>query len=47
MKRNIKKKKKKKSSKARRKPIDYDYQNINKKKLVRISNVISVIQITF
>jgi len=52
MKRSIKKKKKKKvkkrkESKARRKPIDYDYQNINKKKLTGVSNIISVIHITF
>jgi hypothetical protein len=40
MKRSIKKKV------ARRKPVYYDYQSINKK-LARVSNIIGIIHITF
>jgi hypothetical protein len=39
--------KKKKKKKVRRKPVDYDYQSINKKKIARIFNIIGVIHITF
>jgi hypothetical protein len=41
-----KKLKKIKKKKSRRKPVDYDYQNINKK-IAEVSNIIGVIHITF
>jgi hypothetical protein len=47
MKRSIKKKEKRKEKEAIRKPIDYDYQNINKTKLAGVFNIIGVIHITF
>jgi hypothetical protein len=39
--------KKIKERKKKKKPVDYDYQTINKKKLAGVSNIIGVIHITF